>query len=119
VGAHSDSVADGVVGRVAVRVGDVVVAGTDGLFEQLGRAVQMGTKLSFSPKNMADIIAGVAYKRSNESLVSKGKLYSSTLSQARSLSFVYAKFFILCVHKLHSVFRQKNLSILLLCPSRG
>ncbi|KAK8463294.1 hypothetical protein SEVIR_1G347000v4 [Setaria viridis] len=72
VGERSDSVVDAVVGQVAVRAGDVVVAGTDGLFdnvldEQLERAVQMGTKLGFSPKNMADIIAGVAYERSNQS----------------------------------------------------
>jgi protein phosphatase PTC7 len=72
VAARSDSVTDAVVGQVAVRTGDVVVAGTDGLFDnvlddQLERAVQMGTKFSFSPKNMADIIAAVAYKRSNES----------------------------------------------------
>jgi protein phosphatase PTC7 len=72
VAARSDSVADAVVGQVAVRTGDVVVAGTDGLFDnvlddQLERVVQMGTKLGFSPKNMADIIAAVAYERSNES----------------------------------------------------
>ncbi|PUZ76692.1 hypothetical protein GQ55_1G311100 [Panicum hallii var. hallii] len=48
-----------------VKDGGVVVAGTDGLFDnvhddQLARAVQMGTELGFSPENMADIIAGVA-----------------------------------------------------------
>ncbi|TVU03706.1 hypothetical protein EJB05_50737, partial [Eragrostis curvula] len=66
---RSDRVADAHVGQVAVRAGDVVVLGTDGLFdnvldEQLERAVQMGRKLGFSPKNMADIVAGVAYERS-------------------------------------------------------
>nr|ACF85586.1 unknown [Zea mays] len=50
----------------AARDGDVVVVGTDGLFDnvhdwQLERAVRMGTNLGFSPKNMADIIAGIAY----------------------------------------------------------
>ncbi|EES05885.2 putative protein phosphatase 2C 24 [Sorghum bicolor] len=68
---NSDSVADAKSGQFAVRAGDVVVVGTDGLFdnileEQLEVVVQMGTKLSFSPKNMADIIAGVAYERSKQ-----------------------------------------------------
>ncbi|CAD6242086.1 unnamed protein product [Miscanthus lutarioriparius] len=67
----SDRVADAKSGQFAVRTGDVVVVGTDGLFdnileEQLEVAVQMGTKLGFSPKNMADIIAGVAYERSKQ-----------------------------------------------------
>ncbi|RCV07949.1 hypothetical protein SETIT_1G286200v2 [Setaria italica] len=70
-GEHSDSVLDAKAGQLAVRAGDVVVVGTDGLFdnileEQLELAVQMGTRLGFSPKNMADIIAGVAYERSNQ-----------------------------------------------------
>ncbi|RLM81006.1 putative protein phosphatase 2C 23 [Panicum miliaceum] len=61
-----DSLAKAEVGGMPVKDGDVVVAGTDGLFDnvhddQLARAVQMGTELGFSPKNMADIIAGVAY----------------------------------------------------------
>jgi protein phosphatase PTC7 len=68
---NSDRVADAKSGQFAVRTGDVVVVGTDGLFdnileEQLELAVQMGTKLGFSPKNMADIIAGVAYERSKQ-----------------------------------------------------
>lgn len=67
----SDSVANALVGKVAVRAGDVVVVSTDGLFdnvldEQLERAVQMGTVLGFSPKNMADVIAGVAFERSQQ-----------------------------------------------------
>jgi protein phosphatase PTC7 len=70
-GKHSDRIADARAGQLVVRAGDVVVVGTDGLFddileEQLELAVQMGTKLGFSPKNMADIIAGVAYERSNQ-----------------------------------------------------
>ena len=61
-----DSLTDAEVGAMPVKDGDVVVAGTDGLFDnvhddQLARAVQMGTELGFSPKNMADIIAGIAY----------------------------------------------------------
>ncbi|KAF8693580.1 hypothetical protein HU200_038983 [Digitaria exilis] len=55
-GERSDSVSDAMAGRLAVRAGDVV----------LELAVQMGTRLGFSPKNMADIIAGVAYERSNQ-----------------------------------------------------
>ena len=49
-----------------VKDGDVVVIATDGLFDnmhdwQLERAVRMGTDLGFPPKNMADIVAGIAY----------------------------------------------------------
>ncbi|OEL23811.1 hypothetical protein BAE44_0015169 [Dichanthelium oligosanthes] len=59
--------ADASRAAVAVRAGDVVVVGTDGLFnnmpqEQLDGAVRVGSRLGFSPKNMADIVAGVAYK---------------------------------------------------------
>jgi protein phosphatase PTC7 len=55
------------VGEMPVEDGDVVVVGTDGLFDnmrdgQLERAVSKGTELGFSPKNMADIVAGIAYK---------------------------------------------------------
>jgi protein phosphatase PTC7 len=53
--------------------GDVVVVATDGLFDnmhdwQLERAVRMGTCLGFSPKNMADIVAGIAYGISKDNL---------------------------------------------------
>nr|XP_051204740.1 putative protein phosphatase 2C 23 [Lolium perenne] len=55
------------VGEIAVRHGDVLVVGTDGLFDNvfdadLERLVRMGTTLGFSPKNMADVVAGVAYE---------------------------------------------------------
>ncbi|OEL20889.1 putative protein phosphatase 2C 23 [Dichanthelium oligosanthes] len=64
---RGDSLAKAMVGGLeAMRDGDVVVAGTDGLFDnlhdgQLERAVQMGTELGFSSKNMADMVAGIAY----------------------------------------------------------
>ncbi|CAL4968097.1 unnamed protein product [Urochloa decumbens] len=66
---NSDGAACASVGEAAARAGDVVVAGTDGLFDNVGdaqleRAVMMGTELGFSPKNMADVIAGVAYEAS-------------------------------------------------------
>ncbi|KAL6635233.1 hypothetical protein ACP70R_027904 [Stipagrostis hirtigluma subsp. patula] len=74
--ARSDSVADARRGSEEVMAGDVVVAGTDELFgnmlnEQLERAVQLGTRLGFSPKNMADVIAGVAYERSKQPYVKR------------------------------------------------
>ncbi|XP_066318962.1 putative protein phosphatase 2C 24 [Miscanthus floridulus] len=59
-------------GMSTVKDGDVVVMATDGLFDnmhdwQLERAVRMGTDLGFPPKNMADIVAGIAYEISKES----------------------------------------------------
>ena len=78
---RGDSLDEAEVGGMPVEDGDVVVAGTDGLFDnvrddQLARAVQMGTELGFSPKNMADIIAAIAYD------VSKSKLVLSPFSLA-------------------------------------
>ncbi|CAL5036319.1 unnamed protein product [Urochloa decumbens] len=72
----SDGVAVARVGEVAVRDGDVVVVGTDGLFdnvrdEQLEVVVRMGTRLGFSAKNMADILAGVAFETSRRILMGK------------------------------------------------
>ncbi|KQK00458.1 putative protein phosphatase 2C 23 [Brachypodium distachyon] len=71
--AREGGVAKADVGEMAVREGDVVVVGTDGLFDnvfdgEIGVVVRMGTALGFSPKNMADVVAGVAYEmsRSNE-----------------------------------------------------
>ncbi|VAI58835.1 unnamed protein product [Triticum turgidum subsp. durum] len=57
------------VGQMAVRHGDVVVLGTDGLFDNMFDAelevvVRMGMALGFSPKNMADVVAGIAYEMS-------------------------------------------------------
>ncbi|CAN6172168.1 unnamed protein product [Urochloa humidicola] len=75
-GSDSDGVAVARVGEVAVRDGDVVVVGTDGLFdnlrdEQLEVAVRMGTALGLSAKNMADIVAGVAFETSRRILMGK------------------------------------------------
>jgi protein phosphatase PTC7 len=65
-GSGRDKLKKAMVGRTLVRDGDVVVVGTDGLFDnmddfQLECAVRMGTELGFSPKNMADIIAAIAH----------------------------------------------------------
>ncbi|CAM0945142.1 unnamed protein product [Alopecurus aequalis] len=62
-----DSITEANVGEMTLRHGDVVVVGTDGLFDnvfdaELERVVRMGTALGFSPKNMADVIAGAAYE---------------------------------------------------------
>ncbi|KAM0848637.1 hypothetical protein ACQ4PT_054236 [Festuca glaucescens] len=62
---NGDSITEANVGEVPVRHGDVLVVGTDGLFDNvfdadLERLVRMGTALGFSPKNMADVVAGVA-----------------------------------------------------------
>ncbi|RLN11856.1 hypothetical protein C2845_PM09G00640 [Panicum miliaceum] len=72
----SDGVAVARAGQVAARDGDVVVVGTDGLFdnvrdEQLEQVVRMGTRLGFSAKNMADVVAGVAYEASRRTLMGK------------------------------------------------
>ncbi|KAK1618351.1 hypothetical protein QYE76_023868 [Lolium multiflorum] len=66
---QGDSIAEADVGEMPVRDGDVVVAGTDGLFdnvfdEELERLVRMGTAQGYSPKNMADVVAGIAYEMS-------------------------------------------------------
>ncbi|CAO2039779.1 unnamed protein product [Urochloa humidicola] len=68
---HENNLEMAKAGGVPVEDGDVVVVGTDGLFDnvhdaQLERAVQMGTELGFSPKNMADIIAIIAYDVSRD-----------------------------------------------------
>nr|XP_020164150.3 putative protein phosphatase 2C 23 [Aegilops tauschii subsp. strangulata] len=65
----ADSVTEAEVGETAVRDGDIVVVAADGLFDnmfdaELEPVVRMGTALGFSPKNMADIIAGIAYEMS-------------------------------------------------------
>ncbi|WVZ78823.1 hypothetical protein U9M48_026473 [Paspalum notatum var. saurae] len=72
----SDGVALARAGQIAARDGDVVVVGTDGLFDnvsdtQLQHAVQIGTKLGFSAKNLADILAGVAYEVSKRTRMGK------------------------------------------------
>ncbi|GJN21656.1 hypothetical protein PR202_gb09154 [Eleusine coracana subsp. coracana] len=65
----SASISHADVGEVAAMEGDVVVVGTDGLFDnvsddEMERVVEMGAAIGFSPKNMADVIAGVAYEAS-------------------------------------------------------
>ncbi|XP_048545285.1 putative protein phosphatase 2C 24 [Triticum urartu] len=62
----SNKVSDAAVGEIAVEEGDVVVVASDGLFDNvfdamLEKIVQSGQALSFTPKNMADIIASQAY----------------------------------------------------------
>ncbi|KAM0848638.1 hypothetical protein ACQ4PT_054237 [Festuca glaucescens] len=63
------SVTEADVGEVPVRDGDVVVVGTDGLFDnvfdaELERVVRMGAAQGYSPKNMADVVAGITYEMS-------------------------------------------------------
>ncbi|CAN6238738.1 unnamed protein product [Urochloa humidicola] len=60
-----DRVADADVGGVPVAGGDVVVVGTDGLFDnvfdvELERLVREGTEMGMSPQSMADSIAATA-----------------------------------------------------------
>ncbi|XP_040377430.1 putative protein phosphatase 2C 23 [Oryza brachyantha] len=55
--------------EMRVRNGDVVVAGTDGLFDNMSDAdlekiVQIGTALGFSSRTMADVIGGAAFEMS-------------------------------------------------------
>ncbi|CAL5020743.1 unnamed protein product [Urochloa decumbens] len=57
------------VGEVPAKDGDIVVVGTDGLFDnvtddELERIVRMGTALGFSPTNMAEVVAGFAFEAS-------------------------------------------------------
>ncbi|XP_004955098.1 putative protein phosphatase 2C 24 [Setaria italica] len=61
------SVAEAEVGEVPAKEGDIVVVGTDGLFDnvtedELERIVRMGTALGFSPKNMAEVMAAFAFE---------------------------------------------------------
>ena len=55
------------VGEVPAKEGDVVVVGTDGLFDnvtddELERIVRMGTALGFSPRHLAEVMAGFAFE---------------------------------------------------------
>ncbi|CAD6250167.1 unnamed protein product [Miscanthus lutarioriparius] len=57
--------ADADVGEVAAKEGDIVILGTDGLFDnvfddEIERIVRMGTALGFAPENMAEVMAGFA-----------------------------------------------------------
>jgi protein phosphatase PTC7 len=63
----SATAGDAEVGEVPAKEGDVVVVGTDGLFDnvsddELERIVRMGTAMGFSPRNMAEVIAGFAHE---------------------------------------------------------
>ncbi|CAN6273574.1 unnamed protein product [Urochloa humidicola] len=84
---NGDSLAEAKVGGMSGMMdGDVLVLGTDGLFDnmndrQLERAVSMGMGLGFSPKNMADIVAGIAYKISTDNLACTP--YSTGYSKAQ------------------------------------
>ncbi|KAL6899453.1 hypothetical protein ACP4OV_006111 [Aristida adscensionis] len=54
-------------GEVPAMDGDVVVVGTDGLFDnvsddELERMVRMGTALRFTPRNMAEVVAAFAHE---------------------------------------------------------
>ncbi|KAL6633927.1 hypothetical protein ACP70R_026598 [Stipagrostis hirtigluma subsp. patula] len=65
--AGSATAAHAAVGEVTAKEGDVVVVGTDGLFDnvsddELERMVRMGTALGFTPRNMAEVIAAFAYE---------------------------------------------------------
>ncbi|KAG0533974.1 hypothetical protein BDA96_04G238800 [Sorghum bicolor] len=64
---ESDRLADADVGEVAAKEGDIVVLGTDGLFDnvfdaEIERIVRMGTALGFAPKNMAEVMAAFAFE---------------------------------------------------------
>ncbi|XP_006647565.1 putative protein phosphatase 2C 24 [Oryza brachyantha] len=64
-----NTASDAARGSVEVEEGDVVVAGTDGLFDnvsdlELQRIVTMCRSLGLSPKHTADVIAGFAYEAS-------------------------------------------------------
>lgn len=64
-----ESVGDAAVGEMPVTVGDVVVVGTDGLFDNvfdgaLERMVRQGTGLGLSPQTMAKEIAAFAWTAS-------------------------------------------------------
>lgn len=52
-------IAEAVAGEVIAKKGDIVILGTDGLFDnELERIVRMGTALDFSPKNMSEVNCG-------------------------------------------------------------
>ncbi|WVZ74490.1 hypothetical protein U9M48_022669 [Paspalum notatum var. saurae] len=66
-GRDGTAVSQAVVGEVVAKEGDIVVVGTDGLFDnvfdhELERIVRMGTALGFSPKNMSEVMAGFAFE---------------------------------------------------------
>ncbi|KQJ99945.1 putative protein phosphatase 2C 24 [Brachypodium distachyon] len=67
-GTGGNRVRDAAVGQVPVAAGDVVVAGSDGLFDNLfdsgmERIVQLGAALRFPARTMADFMASHAYSK--------------------------------------------------------
>ncbi|GJM85608.1 hypothetical protein PR202_ga02076 [Eleusine coracana subsp. coracana] len=66
-----DCLADADVGEMSVAEGDVVVLGTDGLFDnvfdvELQRVVEKGKELGLSPQKMADKITAAARKMAGD-----------------------------------------------------
>ncbi|CAN6273577.1 unnamed protein product [Urochloa humidicola] len=66
-GGAASGVAGAEVGEAPAAAGDVVVVGTDGLFDnvfddELERMVQMGVAMGFSPLNMAEVVAAFAHE---------------------------------------------------------
>ncbi|KAJ1280084.1 hypothetical protein BS78_04G204600 [Paspalum vaginatum] len=57
-------VADAEVGEIPAKAGDVVVVGTDGLFDNVfdDELERMGIAMGFSPLNMAEVIAAFAHE---------------------------------------------------------
>ncbi|CAN6232567.1 unnamed protein product [Urochloa humidicola] len=66
-GGGGGEIAGAEVGEAPAAAGDVVVVGTDGLFDnvsddELERIVQMGVAMGFSPLNMAEVVAAFAHE---------------------------------------------------------
>ncbi|KQK17726.2 putative protein phosphatase 2C 24 [Brachypodium distachyon] len=67
-----NKVSDAAVGEIRLKVGDVVLVGSDGLFDNvfdsaLEQFVQMGAALKLSAHFLASVIAGFAYKKARSS----------------------------------------------------
>ncbi|KQK17902.1 hypothetical protein BRADI_1g37500v3 [Brachypodium distachyon] len=93
LGAWGNKVGEAAVGQIAVKDGDVLVVGSDGLFDNLfdsaiQQIVRMCGELKFSPKMVADILAGNAYcnARSNQD-----SPFSAASRQQQGTSFTGGK----------------------------